>query len=97
VNRQRQAQLRKRLHAFGYDTIAAVARHPANNWPAEPGFWVPGILQWQAHLLAKQFRQNALVYFGSNGVPTLFWCVRAQAAIVSLHIVRSPHKTTIKS
>jgi hypothetical protein len=76
LNRQRHAVLKQQLLALGHPAIPAVARHPSNGWPEEPGFWVPGLSRKQGSILARHFDQNAIVYCGHDAPPSLVFCIQ---------------------
>ena len=66
-----QQALAQDVAEMGLRSIAAAGEHPANGWPAEPSFLVPGLPLEDARLLGEKFGQNAVVWSGANGVPRL--------------------------
>jgi hypothetical protein len=71
ANAARQQALAQDVAEMGLRSIAAAGEHPANGWPAEPSFLVPGLPLEDARLLGEKFGQNAVVWSGANGVPRL--------------------------
>ena len=48
-----------------------MAQHPANGWPAEPGFLVIGLGQDDAKRLAGEWEQLAVLWCGADTIATL--------------------------
>ena len=67
-NIERHAQLGKALGAAGYAVLPAVAQHPANGWPAEPGFLVIGMGRDDAKRWAGDWEQLAVLWCGADTV-----------------------------
>ncbi len=70
-NIERHAQLGRALGAAGLAALPAVAQHPANGWPAEPGFLVIGLGRDDAQRWAAQWEQLAVVWTSADMVPQL--------------------------
>lgn len=71
VNQQRQEALAAQLAGAGLVAIAGIGEHPANSWPGEPSFLVPGLTRTAAEQLGRQFEQNAIIWAGADAVPEL--------------------------
>ena len=67
-NIERHAQLGRALGAAGLAALPAVAQHPANGWPAEPGFLVIGMGQDDAVRWAGDWEQLAVLWCGADTV-----------------------------
>ena len=70
-NIERHAQLGRALGATGYAALPAVAQHPANGWPAEPGFLVIGMGREDAQRWAAEWEQLAVLWMAADTVPLL--------------------------
>lgn len=70
-NIERHAQLGRALGAAGLAALPAVAQHPANGWPAEPGYLVIGLGHDDAQRWASQWEQLAVVWTSADMVPQL--------------------------
>lgn len=70
-NIERHAQLGRALGAAGLAALPAVAQHPANGWPAEPGYLVIGMGRDDAQRWAAQWEQLAVLWTSANMVPEL--------------------------
>ena len=70
-NIERHAQLGKALGAAKYAVLPTVAQHPANGWPAEPGFLVIGLGQDDAKRLAGEWEQLAVLWCDAALTPQL--------------------------
>ena len=51
--------------------LPAVAQHPANGWPAEPGYLVIGMGRDDAQRWAAQWEQLAVLWTSADMVPQL--------------------------
>jgi hypothetical protein len=71
VNQQRQEALAAQLSGQGLVAIDGIGEHPANGWPAEPSYLVPGLTRTAAQRLGRQFEQNAIIWAGADAVPEL--------------------------
>ena len=67
-NIERHAQLTRALRTAGFALIPSVAQHPANGWPAEPGFLVIGMGQGDAVRWAGDWEQLAVLWCGADTV-----------------------------
>ena len=63
--------LRNLLHRHSYPIIECLNTDPADIWPAEKSFFVPGLDLNSAQTLGQQFDQNAIVWIGSDAIPRL--------------------------
>lgn len=70
-NIERHAQLTRSLRAAGYALIPTVAQHPANGWPAEPGFLVIGMGHADAKRLAGDWEQLAVLWCDAGMAPQI--------------------------
>ncbi|QEZ45433.1 DUF3293 domain-containing protein [Cupriavidus oxalaticus] len=71
ANAARQQALAQDVAEMGLRSMAAAGEHPANGWPAEPSFLVPGLSLADARRLGERFGQNAVVWSGADAVPRL--------------------------
>ena len=71
VNHKRQEELAAHLAAAGLAAIAGIGEHPANSWPAEASYLVPGLARTAAQQLGRRFEQNAILWAGADAVPEL--------------------------
>jgi len=71
ANARRQQALARDVAKMGLRTIEAAGEHPANGWPAEPSFLVPGLSLEDARALGEKYEQNAVVWSGADAVPRL--------------------------
>ena len=67
-NIERHAQLTRALRAAGYALVPAIAQHPTNGWPAEPGFLVIGLGRDDAQRWAGEWEQLAVIWCGADAV-----------------------------
>jgi hypothetical protein len=70
-NDARQRALADELARLGYTAIPGIGQHPANGWPGEPSFLVPGISLDAARALGTKHGQNAIVWSSADAVPQL--------------------------
>lgn len=70
-NRAAQKKLLARIKAEGMPYLDGEGRDPSGQWPGEPSLLVFGISLETARKLAGEFRQNGLVYAGSDTTPQL--------------------------
>lgn len=70
-NIERHAQLGRALGSAGYAALPTVAQHPANGWPAEPGFLVIGMGREDAQRWAAEWEQLAVLWTAADTVPQL--------------------------
>ncbi|AQV92603.1 DUF3293 domain-containing protein [Cupriavidus necator] len=71
ANARRQQALAQDVAAMGLRAIEAAGEHPANGWPAEPSFLVPGLSLADARAFGEKYEQNAVVWSGADAVPRL--------------------------
>ncbi|WP_316152572.1 DUF3293 domain-containing protein [Cupriavidus sp. BIC8F] len=71
ANARRQQALAQDVARMGLRAIEAAGEHPANGWPAEPSFLVPGLSLEDARALGERYGQNAVVWSGADAVPRL--------------------------
>lgn len=70
-NNLRQKQLSIEIEHSGLKYFSGIGQHPSGVWPGEPSFLVLGIPLESARGLGIRFEQNAIVWIGENGIPTL--------------------------
>jgi len=70
-NALRQRGLAHDIAALGLPCVDARGQHPANGWPAEASFWVPGIDIRMARQLGMRWEQNAFVFCSADAVARL--------------------------
>jgi len=63
--------LRNLLNRHSYPIIECLNTDPADIWPAEKSFFVPGLDLDTAQTLGQQFDQNAIVWIDSDAIPRL--------------------------
>ena len=63
--------LRNFLRQHPYPMIKSLNIDPTDLWPAEKSFFVLGLDLSTAKLLGQQFKQNAIVWIGSDAIPRL--------------------------
>ncbi len=71
ANAKRQQALARDVAGMGLRAFEATGEHPANGWPAEPSFLVPGLSLEDARALGERYEQNAVVWSGADAVPRL--------------------------
>jgi len=70
-NIERHAKLRQLLKQRGFAFLEGIGKHPAGDWPGEPGFLILGINLEAARALAGQLEQNAIIRNPADTVPQL--------------------------
>lgn len=63
--------LRDFLDCHSYPIIESLNLDPANSWPAEKSFLVPGLDLNTAQTLGQQYDQNAIVWSSNDAIPHL--------------------------
>lgn len=71
TNQKAQQALIAEIKSRGFKWLDGAGEDAARAWPAEPSILVLGIREEEATSLARQFRQNAYVFCGSDAVPRL--------------------------
>ena len=69
-NRQANQLLKKDLSASGCGMLPCTGHDPDGNWN-EPGFLALGLAFDTARKLGIQYKQNAILYCGSDAIPQL--------------------------
>ncbi|MDC8445864.1 MAG: DUF3293 domain-containing protein [Nitrosomonas sp.] len=70
-NAERHAKFRQLLKQRGFAVLEGIGKHPAGDWPGEPGFLILGISLEAARTLASQLEQNAIIWNSIDAVPQL--------------------------
>ena len=70
-NIARHVQLGHALGKAGFAVLPTVAQHPANGWPAEPGYLVIGLGRDDARQWANEWEQLAVVWCDADTVAQL--------------------------
>jgi hypothetical protein len=70
-NLRLQGLLAIKLKSMNLQYLEGVGQHPSNQWAGEPSFLVLGIELDAAKRLGTQFKQNAILWCGSDAVPQL--------------------------
>ena len=70
-NLRLQGLLAIELKSMNLQYLEGVGQHPSNQWAGEPSFLVLGIDLDVAKRLGTQFKQNAILWCGSDAVPQL--------------------------
>ena len=63
--------LRNFLSRHSYPIIESLNLDPADSWPAEKSFFVPGLDLNTSQSLGEQYDQNAIVWINSDAIPRL--------------------------
>ena len=70
-NLARQQILETQLQQAGWNWLRALAAHPNNGWPAEPGCFIQSMEAATACEWGRQFAQNAIICCGLDTIPRL--------------------------
>lgn len=70
-NQARQRTLEAQLQRAGWRWLPAVAAHPHNGWPPEPGCFIEGMAAADARDWGRRHGQNAVICCGADAVPRL--------------------------
>lgn len=70
-NLRLQGLLATELKSMNLQYHEGLGQHPSNQWAGEPSFLVLGIELDAAKRLGTQFKQNAILWCGSDAVPQL--------------------------
>jgi hypothetical protein len=70
-NQARQQALEAQLQQAGWHWLPAIAAHPHNGWPPEPGCFIEGMSVDTASDWGRRHGQNAVVCCGPDAVPRL--------------------------
>jgi hypothetical protein len=71
LNQDANYRLRRNIDEMGAGCLMAQAIDPSSVWPVESGFFVIGPTLDEACILGTKFKQNAIVWVASDGVPRL--------------------------
>ncbi len=66
-----QRELAADLDGYRLTYVAGIGLHPSNKWPGEESFLILGIDIDFAKKIGKKFKQNAIVWCGTDGIPEL--------------------------
>jgi hypothetical protein len=70
-NKAAQQRLENGLDRNSYVLFQGIGNDPSGKWPGEPSVLVLGISREEASRFGSEFRQNAFVWIGSDGIPEL--------------------------
>lgn len=70
-NQARQQTLQAQLQQAGWHWLPAMAAHPHNGWPPEPGCFIAGMDTDNASDWGRRHGQNAVLCCGPDAVPRL--------------------------
>jgi hypothetical protein len=70
-NAERLARLAAELASRGLEPIDAIGMDPSGTWPGEPSFLAPGMSLTDTREMGVRYRQNAVVWSGSEATPRL--------------------------
>lgn len=70
-NDRRQLSLAQELNSGGFPHLEAIGTHPDGGWPGEPSFLILGPGLQSARSFGVRYRQNAILWTGSDGIPQL--------------------------
>ena len=71
ANAKAHARLQDELRARGALALAGEGADPTGKWPPEPSIFAVGLPLEDARRLGDAFRQDAIVWVGSDAVPQL--------------------------
>lgn len=71
LNKAAHARLSEHLREISSHVIEGAGGDPLAQWPEEKSFFALGIAREKARELGKQFRQDAVVWFGPEAIPRL--------------------------
>ena len=71
ANAMAHRQLGDQLRATGLEVIDGLGGSDDANWPPEPSYCVLGMNMVPAQTIGAQYKQDAVVYISSNGMPHL--------------------------
>jgi len=71
VNARHEQALLQEIARLGRVAIPGMGQHPTGTWPGEASYLVPGLGRAAAQELGRKFRQNAIIWAGSDAVPQL--------------------------
>lgn len=75
ANARRMRALQQAITALGFPSLPAMGLDPQGIWPDEASLWIPGLPRPTGVMLARRFRQNALVECPESTLATLIWTV----------------------
>lgn len=70
-NWRSQTELMDVLKVLGFATVLGSGKHPDGAWPAEPSVLVLGASRDDAAMLAKRYKQLAVLCMGPEAIPEL--------------------------
>lgn len=70
-NDRRQLSLAQELNSGGFPYLEAIGIHPEGGWPGEPSYLILGSGLQSARSFGIRYRQNAILWAGSDGIPQL--------------------------
>ena len=70
-NAHLHADLGAELRHLGLAHVEGIGQHPSNGWNGEPSYLVFGLALPEAEALGHAYRQNAIVWSGTDAVPRL--------------------------
>lgn len=70
-NLARQHELIAELKSRSLKFIEGIGQHSSKDWPCEPSLLVLGLSLEAAKILGSRFKQNALIWIGSDAIPEL--------------------------
>jgi hypothetical protein len=80
-NRARHRQLAARVRRLGLRHYQGLGVPDRSGWPPEPSLLILGIPRENAHALAAEFGQNALLWFDADAVPRLQYVLSLPEAL----------------
>ncbi|MGB6242105.1 MAG: DUF3293 domain-containing protein [Castellaniella sp.] len=73
ANARRMRALRQAIQVLGFSCLPATGLDPQGLWPDEASLWIPGLPLSIGLILARRFRQNALVECPADTMARLVW------------------------
>jgi len=70
-NDRAQRQLERQLHMLAVTVLPGIGEDASGQWPGEPSVLALGISRETAKSLGNEYRQNAIVWIGTDCIPEL--------------------------
>lgn len=73
-NVRNQLMLKEKLDWLGYEVWEGVNQDPMGDFPDEATWWVLGMPHFEGLEVAREWHQNAFMYYKLHGKTQLIWC-----------------------
>jgi Protein of unknown function (DUF3293) len=70
-NNQKLSDFRTDKFLQGFELVSGLGKHPTDLWEGEESYLVLGISLQEAKEIGKKYKQNAIVWIGSDAIPEL--------------------------